>query len=98
MSSVRLSTVKSMNPLRVAGPLRITQHNFLDLAGGGLEQLAKFDPRGALEVRQMLSAKGDDFVRAGASARLERDECLGPFTPSGVWNGDHSALQHSRMT
>src|SRR5262249_31462514 len=87
----------SVDPLRPALPLAITQDEFLDLARRGLWQVAEFDGSRALEVREVLATELDDLGLRRLHARLERDERLGPLAPPFVWNRDHRALHHRRV-
>src|ERR1700738_2542789 len=94
ISTVRLLTVSSVDPVRVRCPRPVAEYNFLHLAGGGLGQSSELNRRRAFEVRQVLAAESNELLRADAAVRLEGDECLRPLTPFVVWNTDYGALQH----
>src|SRR5918911_5330506 len=59
-----------VDPLGVALPFALAQHELLDLARGRLRQVAKFDDLGALEVGQPTPTVGDDGLGGGGLGRL----------------------------
>src|SRR5215470_13742993 len=77
------SRLMSVDPLGLALPLLVAQHELLDLAGRGLGQVAELDGRRALEVRDVRAAELDDLGLGGRAAGLERHEGLGPLAPLG---------------
>src|SRR5262245_37363690 len=95
--SVCSRLMRSVDPLGVALPLAVTQHEFLDLPGRGLRQVAELDGGRALEARDVLAAELDDLRFGGGASGLERDEGLGPLAPLGVGHGDHGALHDRRV-
>src|SRR5579859_5375837 len=94
ISTVRLLTVRSVDPMRVRCPGPIAEHNLLHLAGGGLGQSSELYGGRAFEVRQVFAAESNKLLRADAVSRLERDERLRPLPPLVVWNTDDRGLQH----
>src|SRR5207247_9010442 len=85
---------RSAAPLGLALPLLLAQHELLDLARGGLGQVAELDGRRRLEVGDVLLAEVDDLALAGLVPRLERDERLRTLAPLLVGDGDDRALHH----
>src|SRR5262244_1522929 len=73
------SRLMSVDPLGLALPLLVAQHELLGLAGRGLRQVAELDGRRALEARNVLPAEFDDLRLGRARARFQRDEGLGPL-------------------
>src|SRR5438094_2831632 len=91
------SRLMSVDPLGLALPLLVAQHELLDLPRGGLGQVAELDPGRALEVGDVLAAELDDLGLAGGLARLERHEGLGALPPLGVGHRHHRALHDRRV-
>src|SRR2546428_1795743 len=91
------SRLMSVDPLGLALPLLVAQHELLDLAGRGLGQVAELNPGRALEVGDVLAAELDDLGLGGALARLEGHEGLGALAPLGVGHRHHRALHHRRV-
>src|SRR5579859_7399170 len=73
ISTVRLLTVRSVDPMRVRCPGPIAEHILLHLAGGGLGQSSELYGGRAFEVRQVFAAESNKLLRADAVSRLERD-------------------------
>src|SRR5688572_5274804 len=88
------SRLMSVDPLGLALPLAVAQHELLHLAGGGLGQVTELDEGGGLEVGDVLPAELDDLLLGGGHAGLERDERLRPLAPFLVGDRDDRALQH----
>ena len=73
------------------------EHEFLDLAGGGLGQFAEHDEARRLEVGQMLAGEGDDVLVRHNRAGFQLDESSGRLAPFGVGLGDHGGGGHIGM-
>src|SRR5213594_1203462 len=86
-----------VDPLLLAPPLLLAQHELLDLPGGGLRQVAELDGGGTLEVSDVPAAELDDLLLGRRHPRLQRDERFGPLAPSLVGDRDHRALEHGRV-
>src|ERR1700730_18500822 len=97
ISTVRLLTVSSVDPMRVRCPRPIAEHNLLHLAGGGLGQSSELHCGRAFEVHQVLAAESNKLLSADAAVRLEGDECLRPLTPLVARHTDYGALQHGSV-
>src|SRR5712691_10656831 len=83
-----------VDPLLLAPPLLLAQHELLDLPGGGLRQVAELDGGRTLEVSDVPAAELDDLLLGRRHPRLQRDERFGPLAPPLVGDRDHRALEH----
>src|SRR6266513_2266793 len=83
-----------VNPLLLAPPLLLAQHELLDLSGGGLRQVTELDGGGTLEVGDVPAAELDELPFRRRHVWLQGDERLGPLAPLLVRDGDHRALEH----
>src|SRR5688572_13001930 len=88
------SRLMSVDPLRLALPLSVAEHELLHLAGGGLGQVTELDEGGRLEVGDVLPAELDDLLLGRGHPRLERDERLRALAPLLVGDRHHRALEH----
>src|ERR1700738_4763719 len=70
ISTVRLLTVSSVDPMRVRCPRPVAEYNLLHLAGGVLGQSSELHRGRAFEVRQVLAAESNKLLRADAAVRL----------------------------
>jgi hypothetical protein len=86
-----------VDALLSSSPLLLAQHVLLHLPCRGLGQVAKLYGSRALEVRQALTAEGDDLLFGYPLPWLQGDERLGTFAPRLVGYGNNSALQNSGM-
>src|SRR6188474_1221916 len=76
----------------------IPKHEFLDLSGGCLRQLAEDHRARHLVVRDVLAAPRDDFGRGEvAGARFREDERAHALAPLLVGPRDDRRLLHLRM-
>src|SRR6059036_3861536 len=89
--------MRLVDPLLLAPPLLLAQHELLDLPGGGLRQVAELDGGGTLEVSDVPAAELDDLLLGRRHPRLQRDERFGPLAPPLVGDRDHRALEHGRV-
>src|SRR5215472_9555605 len=87
-------SLRSANPLVVAGPFAVAQDELLDLASGGLRQRPELDRVRALVMREAITAELDDLLRRSGGAVVEGDERLRAFSPVRVRNPDHRAFEH----
>src|SRR5215212_767877 len=86
-----------VDALVVPVPFPLTEDELLHLAGRGPRDLAEFHGDRALEVRQVLTAEGDELLRRRPLSRLEGHERLWPLTPEVVRDGDDGALEDGGM-
>src|SRR5438552_12275730 len=89
--------MRLVDPLLLAPPLLLAQHELLDLSGGGLRQVAELDGGGTLEVSDVPPAELDDLLLGRRRPRLQRDERFGPLAPPLVGDRDHRALEYGRV-
>src|SRR5574338_71603 len=85
----------SAHPPRAVAPVRLAQHELLQLSGRGARQRRhELDRARALEVREVLPAEREQLGLARARARAQHDESLGRLAPLLVGHADHRALEH----
>src|SRR6185312_8890004 len=81
-SSSAMTARASVDPPLVPLPLALAQGELLHLAGRGLRQWPERDRVGALVVRDLSAAEGDELALAQRRAVLERHEGLRALAPA----------------
>src|SRR5712691_1829824 len=89
--------LRSVDPLGLALPFLLAQHELLHLPRRRLGQVTELDGGRRLEVGDVLLAEVDDLLRGRLLAGLERDEGFRALAPFLVGDGDDRALHHGGM-
>src|ERR1700687_1292460 len=86
-----------MNKLFMLPPLFAAQHELLHFASRVLGQAAELYRSWALEMRQILTAEGNDLGFGRTLIWFQGDKCLGALPPLLIGDSDDATFQHRRM-
>jgi hypothetical protein len=86
------SALGLMHKFVVLPPLFAAQHELLHFASRVLGQAAELDGSRALEMRQVLTAEGNDLGFGRTVIRFQSDKCLGALPPLLIGDSDDGTL------
>src|SRR5215471_10674262 len=86
-----------VNALLVPLPFLLAEFEFFNFPSGGLGEIAKLHGLGALKMRHVLTAEGDDVLGSGLHAWLGYHKGFGHLPPALVRDSDHGDFLHGGM-